>query len=121
MLRKWQVNNVVFVICFIPFISCNSGGSRQKMVPAEEKPKYDVFTVEIKNMKFVPGSIEVKKGDKIVFVNRDVVNHCVTEEKTKAWTSGQIAQGESYVLVADKTTDYFCAIHVVMKGRIVVR
>ncbi len=120
MLRKWQVNNIVFIICFVSFISCNSGEPKQKEAPAEE-PKYEVFTVEIKNMKFVPDSIEVKKGDKIVFVNRDLVNHCVTEEKTKAWTSGPIPQGESYVMVADKTAEYFCAIHAVMKGKIIVR
>ena len=119
MLRRWRVNSIVFIIGFVSFISCDTG-SREKNSLKEES-KNEVFTVEIKNMKFTPDTIEVKKGDKIVFVNRDMVNHCVTEEKTKSWTSGSIPQGESYVMVADKTTDYFCAIHIVMKGKIIVR
>ncbi|MBO9572164.1 MAG: cupredoxin domain-containing protein [Chitinophagaceae bacterium] len=117
MLRKWQVNSIVFILFFI---SCNTGESRRKEFQ-KEGSKSEAVTIEIKNMKFVPDSIEVKKGDKIVFVNRDMVNHCVTEKTTKAWTSGSIAQGQSYEMVADKTTEYFCAIHVVMKGKIIVR
>lgn len=89
--------------------------------PAAEQPKFEVLTVEIKDMKFIPDSITVKKGDEVVFVNRDIVTHCVTEEKTKAWTSGMIPAGESYVWKATGSAVYICAIHKVMKGKIVVQ
>lgn len=72
-------------------------------------------------MKFIPDSLVVKKGDEVVFVNRDMVNHCVTEVEKKSWTSGIIPAGESYLLVAKENTSYFCAIHTVMKGKIIVQ
>jgi len=102
------------------FMACNSG-TQNKPTVVQEKPKYEVHTVEIKDMKFVPDSLVVKKGDEVVFVNRDLVNHCVTEEKTKAWTSGPLPSGGSYLIVAKKSSNYFCAIHVVMKGKIIVQ
>lgn len=89
--------------------------------PAVEQPKFQVLTVEIKDMKFVPDSLTVKKGDEVVFVNRDIVTHCVTEEKTKAWTSGMIPAGESYIWKATESAAYTCAIHTVMKGKVVVQ
>jgi plastocyanin len=76
--------------------------------------------VSIMGMKFIPEVIEVHKGDAIVFTNSDIVDHDVTEEKTKAWTSSVIKAGKSWRMVATESSDYFCSIHVVMKGKIIV-
>lgn len=99
---------------------CGSGPEKEKPPPAVRPKQPDTYTVEIKNMKFVPDTLVVKKGDEVIFVNRDIVSHCVTED-SKAWTSGLIAGGDDWMLVAQKTSDYYCAIHVVMKGKIIVR
>jgi plastocyanin len=88
---------------------------------APAKPKYQVYTVDIKDMQFVPDSLVVNKGDEVVFVNRDMVNHCVTENKNNGWTSGPLQSGETYLLVARESANYYCSIHMVMKGRIIVR
>ncbi len=112
------------VICLL-LNSCTDNtadnGIQAETAPAAEQPKFEVLTVEIKDMKFVPDSITVKKGDEVVFVNRDIVTHCVTEEKSKAWTSGMILAGESYIWKATESAAYICAIHKVMKGKIVVQ
>jgi len=116
-----------WMICFFPTMillyGCQSKAPEDTAAcaPAVGKPKYEVYTIEIRNMKFVPDSLVVKKGDKIIFVNRDMVNHCVTEAQTKAWTSGIIPSGEDYLLVANRSSNYFCAIHTVMKGAILVK
>jgi len=81
---------------------------------------HKVYSVEIKDMKFHPGEITVHKGDTIVWINHDMVTHCVTEENTKAWTSSNIAAGNSWMMVVQSGADYFCAIHQVMKGKILV-
>jgi plastocyanin len=47
-----------------------------------------------------------------------MVAHCVTEETTKAWTSSNIAAGASWKMAVNSSADYFCAIHLVMKGKI---
>ena len=83
------------------------------------KPK--VYTVEIKEMKFLPTVIQVKKGDTIVWINRDMVPHNVTEEKQKAWASPLLPVGKSWKMVVQASGAYFCSLHPVMKGRIQVQ
>jgi len=77
--------------------------------------------VEIKGMKFLPEEITVTKGDTIEWINKDITTHDVTEEPTKAWTSKPIASGKSWRMTVKESTDYFCSIHVVMKGKIITR
>jgi plastocyanin len=77
--------------------------------------------VEIKGMKFQPAELNVKKGDTVVWINRDVVVHDVTEETKRAWTSSAIPADKSWKMVAQQNADYFCSIHPVMKGKIRVQ
>lgn len=83
---------------------------------AHKIPK--IFTVEIKDMKFVPENITVSKGDTIIWINHDMMAHDVTEEASKTWTSGPIAAGGSWKMTVAGEVYYYCSIHVVMKGKI---
>lgn len=78
------------------------------------------YTVEISQMKFTPSELSVQKGDTIIFVNHDLVVHDVTEVPDKAWTSSALPVGKSWSLVALISADYYCSIHQVMKGKIIV-
>jgi len=93
-------------------VSCKS--TPEKTLPLK-------YIVEIKAMKFQPAELIVKSGDTVVWVNRDIVEHDVTEEPGKAWTSSAMPAGASWSLVVAKSADYYCSIHVVMKGKIVVK
>ena len=77
-------------------------------------------TVEIRQMQFVPQTLKVHMGDTIEWINNDIVVHDITEEKNKEWSSSPVAIGSSWQKVASKSVDYFCSIHVVMKGKIIV-
>lgn len=88
---------------------------------APEKTIHKVYTVEIKQMKFEPSELVVQKGDTVVWINRDIVAHDVTEESGKAWTSSLMPAGKSWSLAVTKSADYYCSIHVVMKGKLVVQ
>jgi plastocyanin len=77
-------------------------------------------SVEIKQMKFVPEKITVHKGDTIAWINNDIVVHDITEEKKKEWSSSALPVGKTWQKIIDKSDDYFCSIHVVMKGKIIV-
>lgn len=88
-------------------------------VPKEVAPKK--HTVEIKQMRFEPAELTVQKGDTVIWVNHDIVVHDVTEDPGKAWSSAEIQTGEAWYMVATASTDYFCSIHHVMKGKIVVK
>lgn len=74
--------------------------------------------VEIKQFKYVPNFLEVNIGDTITFVNRDFVPHDVTEETMKAWTSSTLNSGDSWSMIAEEDVNYFCSLHIVMKGKI---
>jgi plastocyanin len=72
-------------------------------------------------MQFQPKELTVQKGDTIVWINRDIVAHDVTEESGKAWHSSPLATGNSWQLVATRSANYYCSIHVVMKGKLLVQ
>ena len=82
------------------------------------KPKS--YTVQIKQMQFMPAELTVHEGDTVKFVNEDMVAHDVTEETSKAWTSGVMQPGTSWQLIPTDDANYFCSIHVVMKGKIIM-
>jgi len=86
-----------------------------------EKHEPRVYTVEIKQMKFQPSELIVQKGDTVVWINKDIVAHDVTEELSKAWTSSMMPVGKSWSLVVTQSADYYCSIHVVMKGKLLVK
>jgi plastocyanin len=85
--------------------------------PEKVKPK--AYTVEIIQMEFRPAMLKVHKGDTVVFVNKDIVDHDATEVN-KAWNSPPLATGDSWKWIATKSADYYCSIHLVMKGQIIV-
>ena len=76
--------------------------------------------VEVRQMAFVPSSITVRKGDRITFINRDIVMHDIAEKK-KAWQSHPLATGKSWTLTVMQSADYYCSIHPVMKGKIILK
>lgn len=99
---------------FLVFILCSCAGEAKKRTPAS-------YTVEIRQMKFQPEVLVVQKGDTIVWINNDIVIHDVTEESNKAWTSSLMPVGESWSLIVNQSADYYCSIHVVMKGKLIVQ
>jgi len=98
------------------FDACGSDTSTK--APAES---FKNVHVDISNMQFQPAEISVKKGDTITWTNKDMVAHDVTEQPNSTWTSGPLATGKSWQMVARQSGDYYCSIHVVMKGRIMVK
>lgn len=91
--------------------SCSSNENRNPVA----------HTVEIKGMKFLPDNLSVQKGDTVIWVNHDIVTHDITEQGSKAWSSSSLPTGKSWSVVIDKSSDYYCSIHPVMKGRVEIR
>ena len=107
------LKNSAYLLCFIFLLSsCTS---------TPEKVANKVYNVEVKQMQFQPAELTVQKGDTVIWTNHDIVAHDVTEEKSKLWTSGPLAPGKSWSLVVIESADYYCSIHVVMKGKLIVQ
>src|SRR4051794_35859816 len=107
--RSWRTG--VYPLCLILFLN---GCTEKKAMPS-------VHVVEIKQMKFTPEALDVKKGDTVVWVNHDIVAHDVTEETNKAWSSSSLAPGKSWRMVVTSNANYYCAIHRVMKGKLLLK
>lgn len=103
--------NIMLLLILGGFDSCRTPGKNSS--PASHK-------VVINAMQFQPSELRVNRGDTVIFENRDLVVHDVTEEKTKAWKSSPLASGQSFPLVITVSADYYCSIHPVMKGKIIV-
>jgi plastocyanin len=97
------------------FPQVDSAGLQQKAYI----PK--IYTVEISGMKFNPAEVIINKGDIVRWKNNDMVVHCVTELPSNAWTSSKIPSGGFWQIAINSSCAYFCAIHLVMKGKIVVK
>jgi plastocyanin len=102
----------VFAHSIVAFALTSCSGADKKAIPKS-------YTVEIKAMQFRPAELSVEKGDTVLFINHDMLVHNVTEEKTKAWSSPSLAPGDSYKMVANESSDYYCSLHPVMKGKLV--
>jgi plastocyanin len=76
-----------------------------------------VHTVVIENMQYNPPELRVHRGERIVWVNKDLFPHTVTAA-AHAFDSGSIASGASWTYVAGKTGEYAygCTFHPTMKG-----
>jgi plastocyanin len=79
--------------------------------------------VEIQGMKFHPEVLEVQRGDTVVWINRDIVPHSATSTRKSGWNTGSLAQGDSgqYVTRQPGEQPYFCQLHPVMLGKLIVR
>jgi plastocyanin len=87
----------------------------------DQSTKPIAHTVEITGMKFQPEKLLVQKGDTVTWINHDIVTHDITEQPGKAWSSSALPTGKSWSMVVEKSTDYYCSIHPVMKGSVEVQ
>lgn len=73
--------------------------------------------IEIQAFRFMPQQTVVAPGDRIRWVNRDIVPHTVTAEGG-VWLPRILAEGESweFAVEAGGTYVYFCEFHPHMKG-----
>ncbi len=85
------------------------------------KEKAATFTVTIEGMKFVPSELTVKVGDIVIWLNKDIVSHTVTEQK-KEFNSREIKSSSTWKFLVKKKGhfSYYCSFHPGMKASLVV-
>ncbi len=78
-------------------------------------------SINIQNFAFSQASLTVKKGDTIVWTNKDSAPHTVTWDNG-GQSSGTLKKGDGYDFIFDTagTFSYYCAFHPSMKGKIIV-
>ena len=78
-------------------------------------------TVVIADMRFSPPSLTVKRGDTVVWVNKDFFPHNARAQN-RTFESPELATNQSWRYVATKAGRfaYVCTLHPTMKGALVV-
>ena len=79
-------------------------------------------TVAMNDLKFVPGRLTIKVGDKVTWRNDEALDHNVVAQKGAKFQSRAFGQGGTYTFTAKKsgTIDYVCTLHPDMDGQLVV-
>lgn len=75
--------------------------------------------VTISSFKYEPEKLEIKPGDSVTWINRDIVPHTATAID-KSWDTGEILSGASRTIIFsnDHIKNYFCVYHPMMKGEV---
>ncbi|GMV53992.1 MAG: hypothetical protein D8M52_06235 [Chlorobi bacterium] len=102
------------------FMGCTSNNNDNKTTVEQEHVGV-TDTVVIEGMQFVPQSLTVHKGDTVVWINRDMVVHNVTDDSNRSQSSGDINVGATWMMVPSKSFSYLCTIHPTMTGSVTVQ
>ena len=84
-------------------------------------PHFPPNHLKIESMAFAPSTITLKRGEKVVWRNADLVPHTATA--AGRFDSGNIAPGKSWTYTAGEPGryDYVCTYHPGMKAALVVQ
>jgi plastocyanin len=103
----------------------NSTPAKSNTPAAKAPVAGGVAAVSIKDVKFDPDTITVKKGQTVKWTNNDGFAHTVTKTAGPGakFDSGDVGGGKTYEQKFDTagTIDYVCTIHPGQKGKIVVQ
>ncbi|NJS13469.1 MAG: cupredoxin family copper-binding protein [Sphingopyxis sp.] len=87
---------------------------------AKEQSVTKTHMVEIRQFKFYPATLQVKRGDIVVWKNIDAAPHTATSTK---WDSGKLNRNQSWSLKINSkgNIEYVCTYHPMMKGKIIAK
>ncbi|OJV98368.1 MAG: hypothetical protein BGO39_16255 [Chloroflexi bacterium 54-19] len=80
--------------------------------------------INIDNFSFMPDTLTIPVGTKVIWTNKDSVGHTVTSDDSGGpLKSPLIDQGKTFEFTFDKagTYSYHCEPHPFMKGKIIVQ
>ena len=91
--------------------------------PTAMAQKHPTRKVLIQNFRFKPAHITIKRGMRVIWINRDSTAHTATANKKSSFDSGRLGKGQRYkhTFKSVGKKPYHCEIHPDMKGRITVR
>jgi plastocyanin len=91
--------------------------------PTAAAHKHPTRTVLIQNFSFKPANITIKRGTKVIWINRDSTAHTATANNGRSFDSGRLGTGQrfSHTFKRAGKKSYHCEIHPDMRGSVVVK
>jgi amicyanin len=128
---KISIKKLLFAPVLIVLLAagCNAqsdaSSNQSNSASSESSSLVEANTVQIKDFKFNPATLTIKKGTTITWTNQDDARHNVVAQGDNASTgpkSELLGQGEKYTFTFDTvgTFEYLCEPHPYMKGSVVV-
>jgi plastocyanin len=91
--------------------------------PTAAAHKHPTRTVLIQNFSFKPANITIKRGAKVIWINRDSTAHTATANNGRSFDSGRLGPGQrfSHTFKRAGKKSYHCEIHPDMRASVVVK
>jgi plastocyanin len=91
--------------------------------PTARAQKQPTKTVSIQNFSFSPANITIKRGTRVIWINRDSAPHTATANNGRSFDSGRLGPGQrfSHTFRTAGKKAYHCEIHPSMKGSVTVK
>lgn len=121
-----KVKNLWLVFFVLFLASCTNTEPPKKVeqaapAPVEASSASHTQKITIAGMKFDPAVIDASAGDTLIFTNKDLVAHNVTQFPDNKWASPTLQPGDSWTLIPKQSDSFYCSIHPTMKGDIKVK
>jgi len=99
------------------------GGVGLALSSAVGAKKQPTKTVLIQGFKFKPANITIKRGTKVIWINKDSVQHTATANNGRSFDSGLLRKGQRYshTFKSVGKKPYHCEPHPHMKGSVTVK
>jgi len=96
-------------------------------LPEREKYVSSTHIISIKDLKVTPAELMIKKGDTVIWVNNDIVNHQIYSgyyniDEFTGIDSGYMSKGDTYSKVFNEqgTFLYRCKFFPYIRGKVIV-
>jgi len=115
------MNRFMQALAIIVALTFSGGACIAASGTAAAPPK--LAAVDIRNFAFTPKTLNVPAGTRVVWTNRDEEPHVVVSAGQQFASSHALDTSDSYAVTFDRpgTYTYYCAIHPMMVGTIIVQ
>ena len=98
------------------------GGAGLALASVAGAKKRPTRTVLIQGFKFKPAKITIKRGTRVIWINKDSTQHTATANNGKSFNSGLLRKGERYSHRFKRAgkKGYHCRPHPFMRGSVTV-
>jgi plastocyanin len=98
------------------------GGAGLALASVAGAKKRPTRTVLIQVFKFKPAKITIKRGTRVIWINKDSTQHTATANNGKSFNSGLLRKGQRYSHTFKRAgkKGYHCKPHPFMRGSVTV-
>src|SRR6266516_116152 len=122
MIRLTQKNKRTALLCGISFLNLALFAIAGEITDANGADAATKNQIVIKDFHFTPGTLKVKPGEKITWINRDEEPHTVVSVEKQFKKSAPLDTDQEFTTIAGSPGNYsyFCSVHPKMTGTSVV-